>query len=137
MIGYETFEHGADVGIRGFGKTLEEAFENGAKAMFSLIVDLREVEAKDSVELSCSAFDTETLFVEWLNSLLTQAHLNKMVFSKFKVKIKDDDLAGLAFGEKLNKEKHRPAIEVKAATYSNLRVAKIGDKYLAQCIVDV
>lgn len=137
MIEYETFEHEADVGIRGFGSTIEEAFENGAKAMFSIIVDLNTVEVKDSVELSCSAFDKETLFVEWLNNLLAKAHLSRMIFSKFKVKIVNNDLVGTAFGEKLNKEKHKPAIEVKAATYSNLRAAKVSDIYIAQCIVDV
>lgn len=137
MTEYETFEHEADIGIRGFGSTIEEAFEHGAKAMFSIIVDLNTVEAKDSVELSCSAFDTETLFVEWLNNLLAKAHLSRMIFSKFKVKITDNSLIGWAFGEKLNQEKHRPVIEVKAATYSNLRVQRLGDKYLAQCIVDV
>ena len=30
--GYETFEHQADIGIRGFGATMEEAFANAATA---------------------------------------------------------------------------------------------------------
>ena len=29
---YELLDHEADIGIRGYGNTIEEAFENGAKA---------------------------------------------------------------------------------------------------------
>ena len=34
---FEFFEVTADVGIRSYGKTLEEAFENAALAMFEVI----------------------------------------------------------------------------------------------------
>ena len=63
------FEHGADVGIRGKGKSLSEAFENGAKSMFSLLVeDLDTITPEKSVIISCESYDLEGLFVAWLNS---------------------------------------------------------------------
>ncbi len=46
MKPYEQFEHKADVGVRGYGKTIEEAFENGAKAMFSIMVNIAKIEPK-------------------------------------------------------------------------------------------
>ncbi len=135
--GYETFEHEADMGIRGSGETLEEAFENGARAMFSIMLDLVGVEPEEKVEISCSAPDRETLFVEWLNELLTQASLREMVFSDFKIEsLEKDSLRGYAYGERLDKKKHRLKVEVKAATYSMLKVYK-NEKYVAQCVVDV
>ena len=137
---FETFDHKADIGIRGFGSTIEKAFENGAKAMFSVIANLRKVNAVRKVKIKGEAPDEASLFVEWLNALLTEADIKDLVFSKFKVKIskRNDDfqIIGEAWGEK-RQEKHQLKTEVKAATYSQLKVKKIRGRWVAQCIVDV
>jgi SHS2 domain-containing protein len=136
---YETFEHQADIGIRGKAKTLEKVFEELAKAMFSVEVNVKKVKASNKVKINCKAENNEELLIEWLNSLLSQASLKNMVFSKFKVKIKTDkilELEGEAFGEKLSK-KHEARNEIKGATYSQLKVYKSKNMWIAQCIVDV
>ena len=134
---YETFEHRADIGVRGYGKSLEEAFENGAKAMFSVMVDIEGVRPVETEEIICEAPDIEILFVEWLNNLISIAHLSGKLFSGFKVEITDNSLKGLAIGERIDKNRHHIMTEVKGATYSNLKVDKEGDMFIAQCIVDV
>ncbi len=137
---YETFEHEADVGIAGYGRTLEEAFENAARAMFSVMVELDTVEPKDEVRVEVEAEEVEMLLVEWLNELLSQAHLSGMVFRDFRVKIRREGsmrLEGVAMGERLNPEKHLLKVEVKAATYSMLEVGRRDGRYYARCIVDV
>ncbi len=134
---FDYFEHIADVGIIGIGRTLEEAFEEGAKAMFNVMVDIKKVAPKKAVKVSCSASNEEELFVEWLNALLAQASLHEMVFSKFSVKIKDNKLTGNAMGEKLDVKKHEVKTEVKAATYGSLSVKKEGNDFIAKCVVDV
>lgn len=142
MLKYEQFEHQADIGIRGYGETLEEAFENGARAMFDVVVNLEKVESKKEIKIECRAPNLEELFVEWLNRLLAEAGIGNLIFSDFKIKrIKKIDsdykLLGLASGEELDLEKHEPRVEVKAATYSQLKVEKKGNQYVAQTIVDV
>jgi SHS2 domain-containing protein len=134
---YETFEHKADMGIRGYGRTAEEAFQNGARALFSVMVDLKTVKGKDERDIECSADDIEALFVEWLNGLLSVADAEGLVFSDFGVKIRENKLEGWALGERLDYEKHNPVVEVKAATYHMLKVEKTDDLYFAQCVVDV
>jgi len=134
---FEIFEHKADVGIRGRGKTLEEAFEGAAIAMFSVMVDLKTVQPLETFEIEVSASDEEALFVEWLNELLSLADLNDMVFSEFDVEISENRLKGRAAGEKLDLKRHEPKTEVKAATYSSLLVKNENGSYVAQCIVDV
>ena len=104
---YETFEHRADIGIRGYGRRVEEAFENVAKAMFSVMVDINEVKAQESKEISCDAPDMDYLFVEWLNNLISTSHLSGMVFSSFKVEINGNQLKGLAWGEHIDKGRHK------------------------------
>lgn len=131
MKAYETFEHEADIGIRGFGKTPEEAFANGARAMFSIMVDLRRVNPVEKIAIKCDAGDVKALFVEFLNSLLSQIDLSGMVFSKFKVKIEGNKVKAFAYGEPLNKEKHKVKTEVKAATYCMMDVYEDRGKWTA------
>jgi len=137
---YELLDHEADIGIRGYGNTIEEAFENGAKAMFSVMIDLDEVNPQKNVEIKCEAPDLETLFIEWLNELLTKKDIEEMSFSEFKVEINKNDLytlKGVASGERFDQKKHKPKIEVKAATYSGLKIGKKDEKIYIQCVVDV
>ncbi|OAG27812.1 archease [Thermodesulfatator autotrophicus] len=136
--GYETFEHGADIGVRGIGRTLEEAFINAAKALFSLVViNLEEVKPKKEVSFELSAETLEDLFIEWLNRLLTEAGMENLVFCEFHCEIKDLKLKGQAKGEPINENRHELGVEVKGATYTMLKVEKINGLWLAQCVVDV
>lgn len=138
---YKYFDHQADVGIIGFGKTLEEAFEEAAKAMFQFMSDIKNIEPKRSVKIKAEASDQETLLVEWLNALLSKKDIEDMFFSEFKIKIKKQKnkfiLIGEARGEKTDYKKHHLKTEVKAATYSQLKIEKQGDIYKVQCVVDV
>jgi SHS2 domain-containing protein len=137
MKTYETFDHRADIGIRGYGNNMEEAFENGARAMFSVMVDIDEVKSVDKEGICCEALDPEMLFVEWLNGLLSLSHLQGKLFSDFKVAISGNKLEGSAWGEGFDKERHHVMTEVKAATYSMLKIEKEEGVYMAQCVVDV
>lgn len=139
---YEHFPHEADIGIRGIGNSVEEAFCEAAKALFDVEVDIKTVEPKEEIKITAEASNIEELFVEWLNSLLAEAGINNMVFSEFKVHISNNKLQGVAFGEQLDVQKHKAKEEVKGATYSQLKVevaasGKHKGKWIAQCIVDV
>lgn len=135
---YETFEHGADIGVRGYGRTMEEAFANGARALFSLMVENFEaIEPKEETPVSVSAELPDELFVAWLNRLITLSALEHRVFSDFEIKIKGKNLQGVARGEALDTEKHLLGTEVKGATFTLAKVEKEGDLWVAQCVVDV
>lgn len=134
---FDYFEHEADIGIIGMGDTLEEAFVGGARALFNIMVDIDRVEPVEKIEVSCSAFNLDELFVEWLNTLLAEADIREMVFSEFAVSLGEGKLHGYACGERLEPEKHNVKTEVKAATYSMLRVEQRGDKFFAECVIDV
>ena len=61
-----------------------------------------------------------------------------MLFSRFKVNIEAGQFCAKAWGEKIDVKKHSPAVEVKAATYSDLKVRQDENgNWTAQCIVDV
>lgn len=135
---WQHYSHPADMGIRGIGPTKAEAFAQAALALTAVITDLKTVEPKEMVEITCQEQDDELLFVSWLNALIYEVATRGMLFSKFEVNIKDQQLQAKAWGEKIDVKKHSPAVEVKAATYADLKVQQ--DKngnWLVQCIVDV
>ena len=134
---YETFDHEADIGVRGFGATIEEAFANTAAAMYSVMVELNAVKPEREKNVSAEAPDRELLLVEWLNALLSLTDIERMVFSKFEVKIAGTSLTGTVWGEPLDRVKHAPKVEVKGATYYMLKIGKEKDRFVAQCVVDV
>jgi SHS2 domain-containing protein len=134
---FETFEHKADIGIRGFGNTIEEAFANTALALYSVMVNINEVKQRKKKSITASAPDIELLLVEWLNSLLSLSDVERIVFSKFKVTIDGLSLRGMAWGEPLDRVRHESNVEVKGATYHMLSVKREAGIYIAQCVVDV
>ncbi len=136
-MNYETFEHEADIGIRGFGSSIGQAFENAARALYSVIVNVTLVRPVEQRTLTVTANDHELLLVEWLNALLSLSDMERMVFSKFEVRISGTMLTGKAWGETLDQVRHEPFVEVKGATYHMLSVKEQQGLYTAQCVVDV
>ena len=134
---YKFFEHKADIGIIGIGVTLEEAFAEGAKAMFEVMLNIKKVKKTKAVKIKCEASNNEELFVEFLNKLLYEKDVKQLSFCYFEVKIKNNKLKATAWGEKFDAIKHEVKIEVKAATYSQLKIEKKGGKFFVQCVVDV
>jgi SHS2 domain-containing protein len=134
---WEHFPHQADVGVRGIGSTEAEAFEQAALAMTAVITDLETVEPRETVTIECEAPDRELLFVEWLNCLIYEMSVRRMLFGRFSVQLDGTRLRALAWGEHVDPARHRPAVEVKGATYTALRVAREHDDWVAETVVDV
>lgn len=134
---WEHFPHDADVGVRGFGATASEAFEQAAQAL-TAVVTQTQIDPKVRVEVTCEAPDLELLFVEWLNAVIYEMAVRGMLFGRFAVRIEGTRLAGTLWGEPVDVGRHAPACEPKGATYTTLKVAT-DDKGLwsAACIVDV
>lgn len=126
------------MGVRGFGHSRDEAFEQVALAMTAVVTDPDSVAATQEIDITCEAPDDELLLVDWLNALVYEMATRKMLFGRFQVHIVNGALQGEAWGETVDVEKHKPAVEVKGATYTNLRVNhESNGSWVAQCVVDV
>lgn len=134
---WEHFEHGADIGVRGFGATKAEAFEQAAAALTAVVTDLESVRPEETVTMACEAPDDELLLAEWLNALVYEMATRTMLFRRFHVELDEGRLTASAQGERVDVARHQPAVEVKGATYTALRVARDGDEWVAQTVVDV
>jgi len=135
--GWEHFPHDADVGLRGFGATPARAFEQAARALTAVVTQAA-VEPNFVVEVRCEAPDLELLFVEWLNAVIYEMAVRRMLFGRFAVTIEDSRLTGTLWGEGVDIERHAPACEPKGATYTALKVARDPSGiWSAACVVDV
>lgn len=135
---WEHFDHGADIGVRGFARSKAAAFEQAALALTGVITDPAGVEPRESVAIRCEAGDDELLLAAWLNALVTEMAVRRMLFGRFQVELSGHALRATAWGEPASVERHAPAVEVKGATYTALRVEPTADGgWLAQTVVDV
>jgi tRNA nucleotidyltransferase (CCA-adding enzyme) len=135
---FELFAHGADVGVRGRGPSKEAAFAAAARAMTAVLTDPDKVKAETQVSLTVEAPDDELLLLEWLNAVVFEMATRDMLFSRFDVKIDGHRLSGDLWGEALDRARHEPAVEIKGATLTALKVSREPDGgWLAQTVVDV
>ena len=134
---FETFAHDADVGVRGRGATLAEALASAGRALTSVVTDPACVREVLSLEIACDAPDPDTLLFDWLNALVYEMATRRVLFARFEVKVGGSRLTARAFGEPVDVARHQPAVEVKGATWTGLRVAREGGGWVAECVVDV
>jgi len=135
---WEHYEHQADIGVRGFGASAAEAFEQAAIALTAVITDPATVADREAVSLTCAAPDLDLLLADWLNAVIYAMATRRLLFHRFAVRIDGEHLSATAWGEAIDVARHRPAVEVKGATYTDLAVRRgAGGEWIAQCVVDV
>ncbi len=134
---FENFAHDADIGVRGRGATLAEALANVGRALTAVVTDPDSVREVLSVEIACAANDPEELLFDWLNALVFEMATRRILFARYEVKVDGARLAARAFGEPVEVSRHHPAVEVKGATWTGLRVARQAGTWVAECVVDV
>lgn len=136
--GFELTEHTADVGIRAFGPTRADVFEQAALAMFSLICDPATVRPREDERVVLSADSDELLLAAWLNELLFIFETRRFVFSSFVVDgVAEGRLWARARGEKQDAKRHRFDAQVKAATYHGIELRRTDDGWEGAVVLDV
>lgn len=132
------FHHDADIGIRARAGSLPAVFSQAALAMSAVITDVSLIENKNCIVIECEGNDPEYLFVDWLNALIYEMSVRHMLFGQFDVELNEGKLTARVCGENIDREKHHPAVEIKGATFTELKVEQ-DDKgnWLAQCVLDV
>ncbi len=139
---FRYLDHQADIGILAWGSTIEEAFSEGARALFGIMADTARVRPVEEDRIECSADEESLLFVEMLNALITRADLTGRLFSEITVEGiertgEELRLTARTAGEAFDPDRHEPGLEVKAATYSGLKYFCRGGTHSLQCLLDV
>ena len=139
---FEFLEHTADVYVAAHGKTLEEAFENAALAMFEVMTDTDKVSVTIEDNFVVEAEDEFALLYSWLEALLVNFETKNMLYSRFAIAgIEETDegfrIKAAAWGEKFNAEKHPQKVGVKAVTYHRMEILKEFNKVTLEFILDI
>jgi len=145
MRPFEILDISGDIGLRSFGKTLQEAFVNAAIGMYSLITDIGEIEEKKSIDVSLENDSLDSLLVAWLNELVF--HFDAYGFIGKKISITEADLEpatlksyrlnAVLSGEEFDTDRHESRLLIKAATYHRLRIAKVNEIWKIEVIFDI
>jgi len=141
---FEFFDVTADVGYRAYGKSLGNAFENAATAMFEVVTDTSTVRHLVEKVIKLKAEDEYAILYDWLSELLFLHDSEYLVFSKFDVKItcetdkcqKTYYLEAKAYGEEFDPSRHERRSEVKAVTYHMMDI-EVENHYMIQVILDI
>jgi len=138
MKRYDIVDHTADIGIRAYGKSLEELFVNAAYGMFDIIADLDGLKTSTSVKINLKAPNAEELLITWLDELIYNFYTKQIIFSEFKIAhLTNTNIKAEAFGKHIGDNRSRLNTEIKAATYHDLKIEEKNKNYQVQIIFDI
>ena len=123
MRHYEFVEHTADIAIKAFGESIEEAFAVTAEAMFDIITDKSPVNGTEKVRVEVEASDLESLLVAFLSRLIVVFEVDGFVLKDFRVELSDRRrLQATGQGERFEARKHGHGNHVKGVSYHMIEV---------------
>jgi SHS2 domain-containing protein len=139
---FEFLEHTADVYIRANGKTMEEAYENAALAMFETMTDTDKIAQTQEEIVEVEAEDQYALLYDWLEALLVKFETENMLYSKFQIiewteTAEDFKFKANVWGEKFDAQKHPQKVGVKAVTYHRMVIIRERDRVVLEFILDI
>lgn len=137
--GFELLDHTSEVGFRATGETLEEAFENAGRALFQVMTDIDDLEVEEEIEVEVESENLEALLYDFVDELIYIAEAEGVFLRGFELSIEPSTggyrLAGVGRGERIRGEMRRQ--EVKAPTYSDMKVEEAGEVWVIEMFVDV
>ncbi len=135
---FEPISHPSDVGLIAYGSDLKELFANSAFGMFSLMADLSTVKPRTEFGVDVSGEDIESLLVNWLNELIYLEDAKNVLLSEFNITgLTNRSIKAKVRGEMIDPPRHKMTRGVKAATYNQLKIRKVGEGWEAKIIFDV
>ena len=135
MAGFEILEHTADVGVRAFGDSLPELFEQATHGLAN-VAGIWTTGEGEQVEVAVEGDDLGGLLVDWLSEILWLHDSRDMLLTSVDVAWVDRGVKG---NVRLLPRGSRSATgtQVKAVTYHQLRVERVATGWEADVYLDV
>jgi len=141
--GFEYGEHTADILVRAWGRTIEEAFEWAAIATYEIMTNTEAVRPSRRYEVKASGIDLENLLYNFIEELLFHTDAEGIVFSRL-IRVCRIDKAGdgyellaYAWGDVFDPERYEHRTIVKAMTYAQMEVKKEGECWRLTFVPDI
>ena len=128
--------------IAAYGKSLEEAFENAACAMFEGMTDLTKVRPELEEFVQVDGYDEQALLYNWLEALLVKFDVSGKLYSRFKIERIEKTSSGFKlkakiWGEPYDAERHPSKVGVKAVTYHRMEIVRQPNLVTVKFILDI
>jgi len=141
-VPYRYLDHEADIGLEGFGGTVEEAIAGGVQGLLDLLVDTDTVRPLEATTVTATAADLGALFVALLNAVIAEQDISRRFFHSFRLngltrRDADWQVWGTLLGEPIDLARHAVGNEVKAATYAGLLVREEPGAVSLRCVLDL
>ncbi len=136
---YRFLEHTADILFEAYGKSFEDALENAAEAMFSIMCDVKKLREERNFRVEEKADSLENLAVFTLSAILSQSEINEVLPKRFKVErfIQKDgvfSVMGNVYGGRW--DGRRVKTDIKAVTHHLIKVEGNG-KFTIRVLLDI
>ncbi|MFP4036497.1 MAG: archease [Desulfobacteraceae bacterium] len=139
-IPYTLIDHTADLGMRVYGDTQEQLFENAALALIDLLVTGVGPSDRGSkpIRISAEGDDPADLMVRWLGEILYLFQGETLILTSIKVQPLETRLVqGRAEAVQFDPQRHDILNDIKAVTYHRAVVTQREGRWEAQIIFDV
>lgn len=138
MSFYETIDRiTADAGIRVWAEDQKELLCRAVLATFNEITNIEEIEPTESRQIEVSS-ELPFLVADLINRALIVFESEGFVPCKCHVLELQDKYARLElWGGFYDPSVHESKLVIKAATYHDLKVEKVGDRWVAEVIFDI
>jgi SHS2 domain-containing protein len=132
---YEILDHTADVGFRATGATLGEAFESATRAFAEIVSYENPPETTDELRVEVEAEDVEALLFDYLARLIYVQDVEGVVIADAEAEATEDP-------PRVEATLHvaptrRGFMDIKAPTYSEMRVERDEDGWVLEAVLDI
>ena len=141
--GFEFKEHTADIQVRSWGKTLADAFSQTAYGLMKIISpNLEKISPKVEKRIEIKAEDKKALLFDFLSEFLFIFDVNELIFSQIEVSQirktgSNYELIAIVHGEIFDRKKHELGTEVKAITYSFMKIEEKRNNVEIEIVFDI
>lgn len=132
---YAYFEHTADVGIRAWGATLEEAFAQAAVGLVAHMVEVADARPVGEAVIEVEGESEERLLFSFLEEVLFLFETRLWVISDATVELRPGRLRASLRGEAYDASRHGHVHEIKAMTWHGLKIER--EPPAVEVIVDI
>lgn len=128
-------KHTADIKFQASGKTLKDVFENSFIALKKSICGDIEIKEKKRKKFEVSGNDYENLMYEFLEEFLYLLDAENFITNRVEIHVDKLKIKAEAFGDVSNK--YSFTNNVKAITYSDMKIKKNKNGWMSQVVLDV
>jgi SHS2 domain-containing protein len=141
MEQYRILPHAADGKFRSFGETVEEAFANAALATASFMWDWRTIDPARAIAVEVAGRDLEQLLYKFLEEIIYLFETRRFLLAAVEDLVIETAGGGRILRAAFRGDEIGPATEllgeVKAVTYSEMKIEEDCGGWTAQAVLDL